>query len=214
MTHPFSQLPISPLIYALNHVLRQEDWARQRLVAHAGQTVCVALPFTQIVLEVSGAGYFSSPTQAPEKATVTLRVSTDALFKLAQAMLLDAEQQSQMLTRAVQIEGDVDFAQTLGYLAQHLRWDAEHDLARALHSLGPAFAPLASPLINWLKQSRQSVQDSAQRMQANVLEYFVHENPTLLAKDKLHNLTEQIQQLRERLDRLQKRTEKQEAKRG
>ena len=211
-------LPQQALVKALNHLLAQEPWARTRLQAHSGQTMLLELPSLSIHLQINGLGYFALP-ESKEGVSETacdlmLRIPVNAIWAIAQSWLAGDKQnqsqnqtQSQTLSRAVHMEGDVDLAQTLGYLAQHLRWDAEHDLAQALTSLGPAFSPLAVPLIATLKQIRQHAQDSAQRAQANVVEFFVHEQPTLVARPALQQLTQQIQQVRERLDRLQKRVE-------
>ena len=197
-------LPQQALVKTLNHLLAQEAWARTRLQAHSGQTVLLDLPGLPIHLQIDSLGYFAvhELTAGAGAATfdLTLRIPVNALWAIAQTWLAADKQnqtQSQTLSRAVHIEGDVDLAQTLGYLAQHLRWDAEHDLARAFATLGPAFSPLAAPLITALKQVRQHAQDSAERAQANVVEFFVHEQPTLVARPALQQLTQQIQQVRE-----------------
>lgn len=211
-------LPQQALVKTLNHLLAQEPWARTRLQPHSGQTVFLDLPGLSIHLQIDGLGYFAVPDlkegMSEPTPDLTLRIPVNTIWTIAQTWLAGDKQnqsqqqaQGQTLSRAVHMEGDVDLAQTLGYLAQHLRWDAEHDLARVLTSLGPAFSPLAAPLIAALKQIRQHAQNSAQRAQANVVEFFVHEQPTLVAQPALQQLTQQIQQMRERLDRLQKRVE-------
>ena len=125
------------LLSALEHLVRQQSWARDRLRAHAGRTVRVAvdadalpalpgLPAPDARMTIDDDGFLRRAAPgAPADATLVMRPSVDALF----ALLREGPQGVQ---RHLRIEGDVTLAATLGELAQHLRWDAEEDLSRVV----------------------------------------------------------------------------------
>ena len=116
---------------ALEHLLRQQSWARERLRAHAGRSVRVAFdaavpaggaPEFLATIDPEGLLRAAAPGTTAD-ATLRLKPSADALA----ALLRDGPQG---LSAHLRIEGDVMLAATLGELAQHLRWDAEEDLSR------------------------------------------------------------------------------------
>lgn len=117
---------------ALEHLLRQQSWARDRLRMHAGRSVRVAFdaavpgggaaPEFLATIDPEGLLRAAAPGAAAD-ATLLLKPSADALA----ALLRDGPQG---LSAHLRIEGDVMLAATLGELAQHLRWDVEEDLSR------------------------------------------------------------------------------------
>lgn len=132
LVDPARALP-ALLLRAVNHLLRQQAWARDRLAMHAGKSVCIGLdetpgaasspPRLAAVIDANGLLQSADPddTRAPA-ATLLVRSSVDAAF----ALLRDGPTGVQ---RHLRVEGDVMLAATLGELAQHLRWDAEEDLS-------------------------------------------------------------------------------------
>ena len=79
-------------------------------------------------------------------------------------------------TPAVKIEGDVQLAAEIGWLAENLRWDAEEDLSRLIgdapaHTLAGAARGLASALKQFLaKGPFQSAQATSASVMASVPE--------------------------------------------
>ena len=139
---PAHVLPAA-LLRGLNHVLRQQEWARTRLAMHAGKRVCIGLEGTPGALAAPprltaliGADGLLQPlfddsdaeadpdtrAAAPPSAMLLVRSSIDAAF----ALVRDGPTGVQ---RHLRVEGDVMLAATLGELAQHLRWDVEEDLS-------------------------------------------------------------------------------------
>ena len=94
----------------------------------------------------------------PEDATVAVAVQSGFLAAGATEKL-----------RFVRLQGDAYLAQTLATLAQHLRWDAEHDLAKVVGDAA------AVRVLQGVKDAAQAVQDLAQRLRANVQEYKHYE---------------------------------------
>jgi len=144
------------LTLLLNHVLRSEPVATERLRPHAGRSVQLELaawpallPLPPHVafrvtpagmLEWCGSGGVESPA---------LRVQIDA-SNPAQALV-------QALTGArpkIEVSGDAALAGDLQWLVEHVRWDIQDDLARVLGA-APAreLARLASGLAGGVREA-------------------------------------------------------------
>ncbi|HEY5634971.1 MAG TPA: hypothetical protein VIT02_14550 [Burkholderiaceae bacterium] len=117
---------------ALEHVLRQQSWARERLRAHAGCTIRVAieapvaglLPPADLRATVDAQGFLrAAALDAQPGVTLHVRPSVDALFEALR-------EGPESVARHVRVEGDAALAATVGELARHLRWDVEEDLSR------------------------------------------------------------------------------------
>ena len=128
-------LPLSPPAWAvdemhrrtvllLNHVLMQEPQAMERLARQKGQVVLVQWRQFTFRLVVTPAGLWD--LAAPEQAAdLTLVVTDDNPLAIAQALMQGEKP-------AVRIEGDVQLAAEVNWLADHVRWDLEEDLARVM----------------------------------------------------------------------------------
>ena len=112
------------IVLLLNHVLMQESVAMQRLQPQRGRVVRVQWRQFFMALQVTPAGLFD---MAPEAATPDLRleVTQSSPLDLAQAALRGERP-------AVRIDGDVQFAGDIQWLADNLRWELEEDLARLM----------------------------------------------------------------------------------
>ncbi|WCM94398.1 hypothetical protein M5C99_06655 [Acidovorax sp. NCPPB 2350] len=131
------------LVLFINHVLMQEPEAMDRLVRQRGSVARVQWRIYSMALRVTPAGLFDL---AGEESTPDLRVEiTDTSpLALAQAALRGDKP-------AIRIEGDVQLAAEIQWLADHVRWDLEEDLARVLgdaaaHAIGTAARRVAQAL--------------------------------------------------------------------
>ncbi|XAH22502.1 SCP2 sterol-binding domain-containing protein [Xylophilus sp. GW821-FHT01B05] len=108
----------------LNHVLQQEPEAMARLARQKGRVALVQWRRFTLRLSFTPAGLLD---RAPDGAVpdLTLTVTDDSPFTLAQAALRSEKP-------AVRIEGDVQLAAEINWLADNLRWDIEEDLARVI----------------------------------------------------------------------------------
>ncbi len=112
------------VVLLLNHVLMQESAATQRLTPSRGRVVRMQWRQFFMALQVTPAGLFDL---APPAATPDLRL------EVMQASPLDLAQAALRGERpAVRIDGDVQFAGDIQWLADNLRWDMEDDLARLI----------------------------------------------------------------------------------
>ena len=135
------------LVLFLNHVLLQEKQAQERLLRQKGRVVHLRWGLFAIDLIVTPAGLTD---RAPAFSTpdLVLSVAADSPLSAVQSVLTGK-------TPAVKIDGDVQLAADIGWLAENLRWDVEEDLSRLIgdapaHALAGAGRRLASGLKQFL----------------------------------------------------------------
>ena len=147
-------------ITAINHLLKREAWARARLQVHQNQKAQLLILPWKFKVRVTSEGLLEalhSEAAAPLSDTAlplndaAMSLSDDAFsfdvtitVPIAALSYLATEGQSGLMKRA-RIEGDVEFAQTLAFLAQHLRWEIEEDLSYFIGDMG------AEALVNSVK---------------------------------------------------------------
>jgi ubiquinone biosynthesis protein UbiJ len=131
------------IVLLLNHVLMQEPQAMERLVRQSGRVVLVQWRTFTFRLLLTPAGLLDV---APEvaKADLTLVIAEESPLAIAQALMQGGKP-------AVRIEGDVQLAAEVNWLADHVRWDVEEDIARiigdaAAHTLVQAVRTMAQAL--------------------------------------------------------------------
>lgn len=186
MTEP---LP-PPVLFALNHVLGQAAWARERLRPFAGRVARFELgPFAGAFC-IGEDGSLSAPS-ADAAPDVSLKLPPNLPLLLLQGM--DAAM------RNVRLSGQVDLAEALGFVLRNLRWDAEEDLSRvfgdiAAHQLMRG----ADQLFGW---QRQAVRNAGE----NLAEYFTEEQPMIATPAALAEFAAEVDRLRDDLARLEKR---------
>jgi ubiquinone biosynthesis protein UbiJ len=179
---------------AVNHLLAREPWAKERLRRHAGASAKLTMSPFDVRVRVEDTGYLAAA--APDLACdVGIGVPPSALADFASGG------QAAMM-RHVRIEGDAEFANTLSYLAQHLRWEAAEDLSKFI---GDAAA-------HRITESGRSVVAGVRRTGAaaarSLADYLVEEHPLLVARPRLTALTADVARMRDDLARLEKRIER------
>ena len=162
----FSSLMLPALLdralLVVNHVVAAEPAASARLRQHAGRTLRVEwdgaagpLPLPPpLALRITPAGLFERP-EAGGDAAGGLRLVVE-LPPPHEALLgwLSGERPR------MHVEGDAQVAADIAWLAEHLRWDAEADLARLVGD-----AP-AHELARWGRALRGALAAVAQRASA------------------------------------------------
>jgi ubiquinone biosynthesis protein UbiJ len=123
------------IVLLLNHVLQQEKEAVHRISRQKGRIVLVKWRFFAIKVIATPAGLLdlAAPDSTPD---LTLLATQESPWAIAQAVLGGDKP-------AVRIDGDVQLAAEVNWLADHVRWDLEDDLARIVgdvpaHALGMA----------------------------------------------------------------------------
>ncbi|OIM97599.1 hypothetical protein A9236_00925 [Polynucleobacter sp. QLW-P1DATA-2] len=178
----------------INHVLSGEPWACAELAKHVGKTVLIQLPFGRLCFEIHASGLLGSLKEL-ESPSLALEVSTKALSDLAGSSGNLREQ----AFKAVKITGDADLAQLIGRLAAQLRWEYEEDLA---HLIGDAPAHFA---VRQGKKIVSATQSAASDLLDNLVEYVSEERKVLLNKRDFMVRKSELNDLRDSVDRLEKR---------
>ena len=178
----------------INHVLGSEPWACAELARHAGKTILLQLPLGNLCFEIKSDGLLASLKEigAP---SLSLEVSAKALSDLAGSSGSLREQ----AFKAVKITGDADLAQLLGRLAGQLRWEYEEDLARLVGDAPANFA------VRQGKKFVSATRSAATDLLDNVVEYVSEEKKVLLNKRDFMVRKLELSELRESVDRMEKR---------
>jgi ubiquinone biosynthesis accessory factor UbiJ len=122
------------LLLLVNHVVSREPTAVQRLKAHAGRRLAVALVdqpgwwpgLPPMRVTITPAGLFDGDVEASAgEPDLTLRLSMPAPAQLLAALSGGALPE-------MHIEGAAAVAADMHWLADNLRWDIEADLAQAV----------------------------------------------------------------------------------
>lgn len=137
------------LILLVNHVVMQEKEAQDRLTRKKGSVIHVRWGIVAADLRITPAGLFEriSPHVVPAvKPDLLVSVAAGSPVTALQSILAGKPP-------LVTIEGDVQLAAELGWLAENLRWDVEEDLSRVLGDIpAHAIADVGRRLMSSLKQ--------------------------------------------------------------
>ncbi len=157
----FSKLPQPPewlvseghnrIVLLLNHVLQQEPEAMQRIARQKGRVVKFAWQQYTLLLTPTAVGLLavaSQPTDEKQKIDLLLEVIDIDVAELGKKLMQGDKPN-------VRIEGDVQLAAEVQWLAQNVQWDLEGDLARIVgnvpaHHIATSMRDLRSKLREWL----------------------------------------------------------------
>jgi len=193
-------LAAKPFAAAVNHLLARETWARDRLAPYAGKTARLSCPPVVLTLLVQPDGYLGAVEDHDAGAVdVTLSLPAGAL-----SSYLQGGQAAVM--KHVKIEGDAEFAQVIGKLAEHLRWEPEEDLAKLIGD-----AP-ASRIATLARTAGEQALRTGRNVLGSVTEYLLDENPQLVRHAELDGFNEELSRARDALARVEKRIERLEQK--
>jgi ubiquinone biosynthesis protein UbiJ len=178
----------------INHVLSSEPWATGELARHAGKTILLKLPVGDLCFEITPAGLLAV-SEASDTSSLVLEVSAKALSELAGSTGSLREQ----AFKAVKITGDADLAQLLGRLVGQVRWEYEEDLARLVGDAPANFA------VRQGKKFVSASKSAASDLLSNVVEYVSEERKVLLNQRDFMAHKNELNELRDAVDRMEKR---------
>lgn len=187
-----------PLCHAVNHLLAQEQWAQQKLLAHGGKTAAVDIGVATFRLRVAADGLVE-PARHDAVSDVTIRI------KLSDLPLLAAN--AERAFSYVKIEGDADFANTISQLSREVRWDAGHDLSKIFGEIA------AQRMVSGAASAMAAVRSTHRSLTENLAEYFLEEQPMLVRPSAVSEIGGEIGKLRDDVERLAKRIAKLDGKR-
>ena len=164
------------------------------LAKHAGKTIALILPICNLSIQLSPEGLLASLPYCDLPA-LELDVSAEALSALVGSSGSLREQ----AIKAVKITGDAELAQLIGRLAGQIRWEYEEDLARVIGDAPASFAVRQGK--NLASSGRSAVFDLLE----NVVEYVSEERKVLLNKRDFIVRKTELNELRDAVDRMEKR---------
>jgi ubiquinone biosynthesis protein UbiJ len=177
---------------AINHLLRQESWARERLLPFAGRIARLKVPPTAVTLAVTSAGEVAAADNVEPDVTLTV----------AAASVLDVLRDPQAAATSTQVTGDGEFAEAISYLFTHLRWDVEEDLSKVVGDLA---AHRIASFGRDMAQVPGRVVDSVAR---SVSAYLREERGTVPSRSEVESFNQAVNTLRDDTARLEKRLER------
>lgn len=179
-----------PATRAANHILRSAPLAMERLARHAGRNVAVHLgPLTwAFTIQTTGEVTAALPGAARD---LELRVSPFLLPRLAAGDAAAA--------REVEMKGDVELAADISFLARHLDWDVEEDLARVVGDIA------AHRIVSAARGFAAWGRDAAWRSAQGAAEYWTEESPLIASRVKVEELGRAVAELEAALARLEER---------
>jgi ubiquinone biosynthesis protein UbiJ len=181
----------------VNHVLRSAPLAMERLAKHVGTVVFRVGPVdTALTIQTTGEVMRAVPGAARD---LDVRISPFLLPRLAVG--------EEAAYRDIELEGDMELAQEISFIARNLDWDFEEDLSRAVGDVA------AHRIAGGARVMRRWSRDAALRMaQGRGRVHWTEESPLYrLAREGRGFRERCVAQLRDAIERLEKRVERVES---
>ena len=177
----------------VNHVLRGESWALERLAPFAGRTARVeVLPFSaSFTVRESGE---IAPAAPAAVADLRLRLTPAAAARILAGDEAAYDQ--------VVVEGDGEFAQAIRFVVRNARWDAEEDLSRVFGDT------IAHRIVGAGRAALQLQARAATSLARNVGEYWLEEQPLIARRADVAHWVREVDLLRDDIERLAQRIER------
>jgi ubiquinone biosynthesis protein UbiJ len=176
---------------AINRLTGAAPLSRERLARFAGKTASFRVgPVPPVALTVQTTGEVLPAVEglAPD---LEIRMSPFLLPRLAA--------RDEAAFRDVEMQGDMEFAGEIAYLAKNLRWDVEEDLSKVV---GDAAAHRA---VSTARAAAAWGRDASERLAASAAEYWTEEDPLIASRVKVEDFVAGVTELRDAVERLDKR---------
>ncbi|MCB1908356.1 MAG: hypothetical protein KDH15_13385 [Rhodocyclaceae bacterium] len=177
----------------LNHLLDGAPWARARLSPHAGSRARVLAGGISLDLSIAGNGQFAE-CLSEEPPQVIIHMPAPLPAELAAGL--------GSLVRKARVEGEVDLADSLGFVFRNLRWDIEDDLAKVVGDIAAHRIHGSAQAV--LKGGLKAVG----AVEANLREFVAEGTTPLLSAGQLGERGRLLQGMRDTLARLEKRVDR------
>jgi ubiquinone biosynthesis protein UbiJ len=183
-----------PAAAAINHLLRDADWARAQLVPFAGSTILFEVPPLAVAFRVENDGRLVAAAAQTEPAAV-VRLTGPALIRLI--WLRDDSARHE-----VSVTGDTALASALTGILSAVHWDMEEDLSQVFgdvvaHRLTHAGEALCAWHAN-----------AASNLARSLTEYWTEEQPLIASRTAVCDFVQAVDALRDDTERLEKRIER------
>lgn len=196
------------ICHGINHVLAGEPWASAELAKHAGKAIALEMPFGRFAVQINNKGLLDAVRHAdvsaqnpdeealsPVRTALVLTISSQALSSL----LTSSGPIRENAFKSVTIAGDADLAQLLGRLAGQLCWEYEEDLSKIIGDAPAHFAVAQG------KKIASAGKAAGRDLLENTVEYLSEEKKILLNQRDFAIHKNQLMELRDSVERLDKR---------
>lgn len=195
-----------PTALALNHILKQNEWALQRLARHSGKTVRFNIaPFSSTyVIQNNGLlatielDVLPEVTQTEASHKTSAR-NPDATCTFPPSLLPRLALHDEAAMKAVASEGDTALLADVLYISRNLRWDVAEDLSHAVGDIA------AERIVQFAHDSKQQAYDTARNLSQALAEYWTEERPLLAKPDQVARFIQNVDKLRDDVARLEQR---------
>ena len=177
---------------AINRLTAATPLARERLLRFAGKTAVFRVGPLPVALTVQTTGEVL-PASEGAAGDLEVRLSPFLLPRLAA--------HDEAAYRDVETTGDVEFAGEVAFLAKHLKWDVEEDLSKVVGDAA------ANRMVSAARGAAAWGKDASERMAAGAAEYFTEEDPLIASRVKVEEFVAGVSELRDAVERLEKRIE-------
>jgi ubiquinone biosynthesis protein UbiJ len=182
-----------PATRALNHVLRSAPLAMERLSRHAGRTASFSVGPVTLAFTVQTTG---------EVAAALPGASRDLEVRISPFLLPRLAAHEEAAFREIEMQGDMELAQEVSFLARNLSWDLEQDLSRVVGDLA------AHRIVSTARGVSRWGRDAGLRTAQSAAEYWTEESPLVATRVKIDTFVDGVAELRDGVERLEKRIEK------
>ena len=179
-----------PVTASINHVLRSAPLAMERLRRHAGRTVAFHVGPARLAFTVQTTGQVVAALPGAAR-DLDVRISPFLLPRLAA--------REEAAFREIEMQGDMELAQEISFLFRHLTWDVEEDLSRVTGDIA------AHRIVATARGAARWTGEAALRGAQSLAEYWTEESPLVASRVKVEGFMRDVAELREALDRLDKR---------
>lgn len=179
-----------PSVAALNHLLKQNAWALQRLARFAGRTARFDIAPFSFTYTILPDGMLTSADPA---------TSPDAVCVIAPSLLPRLALHDEQAHSEVQTLGDAALLTDIFFLSRNLRWDAAEDLSRFTGDIA------AERIVQTVQGMNRNVRDAAMNLSHAATEYWTEEHPLLAKPRDIADFVQQVDKLRDDVARLEQR---------
>ena len=149
------------IVLFLNHVLKQEPAATERLKRQKGKTVELRWNNIEFRLAFTPAGLIERVSNPGAMADLVLYLNENSPLMILQHWVNGDKP-------PIRIEGDVQLAAEVNWLIDHVRWDVESDLARVCgDEMARLSVQIARQCAAALKEFANTVQRGLQSVKTN-----------------------------------------------
>jgi ubiquinone biosynthesis protein UbiJ len=176
---------------SVNHLLRSNSWARDKLAPFAGKTARFECPPFSLALTVQENGEVTAVDAAA--------TAPDATVKLTAGLMLRLLARDQAAWAEIEVDGDTAFATVLNQIARNLRWDVEEDLSRVFGDIA------AHRIVQTGKTLDQWRAQAADNLARSFAEYWTEEQPLIARARDIAQFNHEVDVLRDDAARFEKR---------